>query len=266
MLKFSLDDLNVEGLQKIASYYGVSTQGDRAQLVERIRQRMSVRTQVVLAEGASTWWKSPAILVAVLAAVIAASAMIATWYNAGTAATNLQRTIAKDLEQKQAEKVAQWQKVMVFSIIRQADLKGVGLEEIRRKYIQEATTVQEVDLKKEDLQPMVLHRILMDLQCSGLIFNLLDGNYVAMRASVPPRTARMHVDELAKDVTVRAIIRRPGQLTKAEIGPIVADELKISNASFELILISLISNREVIVDEEGKLWPATNPPPRKKAP
>jgi hypothetical protein len=284
MVTFKISDIQVEPLKNAAVELGIpnAATAKRDELEAEIKKHLALDGVLVFAPMApmggrdhrpSRWWQNPSLVsfvLPLLAVVIAGAAALfsglnalADWRSADAAINQLNATIQSHLKEEGRKKVQEWQEVMVFSIIEQgtknAD-KGISFEEIKNKYLVEATAVEDVDLKKEELRPLTLKRILIDLMMIGVVYQTLDDNYVVQRAWINPRPERSFLEERAKYAILHLLSTDGGRLTVPELGQVITDKLKITNEEFNALVSQLIAGNALIIDEDKKVWCVANPP------
>lgn len=258
MLKFSFDDLTVDGLRKLADYYGVPRTATmpREELLSALMERMAPGAQVVLGQEAKPWWKTPSTIIAGSAALIAFFAMCASWYS-------IQVTVGKDVEQKKNEGVRLWQEVVVYKIIQEGTKAGevtISFEDIRQRYLNEAIGANVVGLKKEELQEWPLRKILQDLMALQLVYQTLDDKFCIQRSAANPRADRIFLEEKAKYAILNVLSREGGKHTYLELAQVITDKLRITNDEYNTLMNQLMASNLVLVGDEMKLYSISSIP------
>jgi len=259
MVKFNLADLTVEGLQKIAAYYGVSAQGDRAALTDRIAQRMSSGTHVVLGEAPKKWWKTPPIIVAIIAVAVAVGGTTASWLS-------LNWTMTNTLEQRSRAEKNDWKRKKVFIIIDDSVAShplGITLDDIQSRYVQEAFLVEGIELEKRELLPAELKGIIMDLTSTGLVYRTYDNKYTVQRSAVMPGAERIHVENRANYVILSFLATESGKYTLSELRTKIADKVTLTDDEYHLVTNQLIALNGMII-RGGKVYSAAHAPEKKE--
>jgi hypothetical protein len=81
--------------------------------------------------------------------------------------------------QKEGEKeVSQWQRVVIYRIVSEAD--GVTFQQLKQRYVTEATQLQSFRLPAREIQDDRLHLNLLELQKDRLISLGMNGMYRAL--------------------------------------------------------------------------------------
>jgi hypothetical protein len=259
MLKIDLEDLRLEGLQKIAGLYGIQTPGvDRDVLLTRIRDRLPGQWEITLGEPNKAWYRRGSSWMSLAGIVVAALSLVGGWYSIYT-------TVSKNLEEKLKENTRAWQQVIVYSIIEkgtQAQPRGLSFDEIRDKYVVEAAAAQGVDVPKDKLQPIELKRILTDLISLDQVYQTTEDKYVLKKAMIVEGIDRMFVVDKAKAHVLHVLAIEPAKYTVEELGRRVIPETGITQQEFTRLINELISLNTVTFDTEDRL--ASRAFPKKK--
>lgn len=196
------------------------------------------------------------------------AAQVALLVNAGVllftgyAAITTSRDIAK---RDHDAKVLTWQQLVVYRIIdnpsdESAKEHGLDFDTIQTKYQMEHASVKEVDLSKEDLQPLVLQKILLQLQVSNEIFKTQpDGKYKSNRGTYSRRFGRQALEDEAKYDMIGLLMTFPGNFNVNQIRTDMVKDHRITDLEFNLLLNQLIAGGMVSIDSNGRLWCVGNP-------
>jgi hypothetical protein len=168
------------------------------------------------------------------------------------------------LEEERRGRVIEWQKVVVYNILQARMLKPdrapMTFEEIRLEYVTQATTVNGIDLKKEELQDLALKRILLDLMSYQLVYETSGSRYTINQHTVNAKFDRFFVQSDAGDRILNTIDNESGKYTPADLDAKLRDELKVTKEEFNHALLQLMGLNWIILDEKGKLWSRLKPP------
>ena len=166
-------------------------------------------------------------------------------------------------EEERKKKVREWQEVIVYNILQQRMNKERGamtFEEIRTEYVTQATAVQGIDLKREELQELPLKKILLVLMSLGLVYEMAGGKYAIQQSVLNVKFDRVYPKSDAADKILFFVDNESGKHTIDEIDAKLRDELKLSKEEFTRILVELSSLGYIILHEDGKLYSKLKPP------
>lgn len=257
MFKFHLEELTVDGLRKLADHLGIpKATTNRDELLQALKSRMAAGAEIVLGQQSPPWYRTPAILISMVAVLIAFAAMCSNWYSIHVA-------IGREHELHDKERIQRWQEVIVYKIIAEGTKTGertISFDEISKSYVTAATQSDFVELKKEELQPLTLHRILQNLIALQLVFQTLDDKYAIQRSSLNPRADRAILEEQAKYEILNLLSREGGKHTYLELSQIITDRRKISNEEYNTIMNQLMASNLVLVGADMKLWSISSVP------
>ncbi len=251
MFKFSLDDLTLVGLQKIAGYYGIPTANiPRNDLANLISQRMSAGAEVSFGPGSRLWWKNPSVVVAILAVLVTAGTMSAHWYS-------IHRTIGKDVEQREKEKKLLWQRVIVYTIIEKDGNKnpsGISFDDIRGRYIQEVVAAKKEDQLQGELDEFTLRGILIDLSSLQQIYRIVGDKYISQKAFILHGADRLLLQDQAMTIVLNMLAVEPEQYTADQLAQKAVDAAGITRQEFNRILTELIALNAVAFNDKNQLY------------
>jgi hypothetical protein len=280
MIRFTLNDVTFEALKSLAGRLGIpnaATIQNKEEVIRKLQQWMAPGGDTVLAplEAGKPGWQSwmkvnwiPVVgtLIAVGSLVTAYFSMQATLVSARTAADNLRNVIEREQQQKRDDKVATWQQVIVYKVIEEGTKSGdrsIPFESIRQRYMTEAASAAAVDLKKDELNPLVLRKILQDLMALQLVYQTLDDNYVIQRSATNPRVDRVFLEDNAKYAILNLLSREGGKYAIHDLSQIITDQFKITNEEFHSLVNQLMAANMVLVGDDKKLWSLISIPRRK---
>lgn len=277
-----LDDLKIEALRTVAEREGIDhAELDRDTLLSKIKAQcgeMAFSTGGENQKGmkeanpkkAEVAWI--ALALSFLSAIGAGIAAWAAWHQATATVGLLQAELTKAnkldkelIAEERQRKVMDWQKGIVFNIIRKGtdtDGKGISFDEIKSKYLEEAGIVKGIDLQKEELQPVVLRQILMNLMTSGLIYHTLNDKYTVQLSLIDPKFSRVFIEKRAKYAIVNLLAIDGGRYTVQQIAQKITQQFNLTNEEFIVVIVDLITANAVIIDKNQNVWSAANPPPK----
>ena len=165
------------------------------------------------------------------------------------------RSVA-EAEIRQRERIREWQMAVVYDIL----IKSQGpqsFDELRRLYVTEAVSVDGLTIPKSDLNPLVLRRILADLISKNLVFHLGGDSYLA--GFTPMSASQVISDQLLRDnlsvteSTMRILQVEPGRYDFDGLVHKVAYETKVDESRVRLILTAAVGQRQLLIDQDGKV-------------
>lgn len=161
--------------------------------------------------------------------------------------------INKTLKDKQ---IYEWQQVIVFSIIEKTGLDGITFENIRDKYITEATSYEKINISKNKIQPEQLKLVTMNLKTKSLIGERFDGKFYKQVSPfrLNDITKQLESDEKYNsigDAIIDIIILNPGKYDANDLYLLVENKLiteknSIERREFDRVLNEMITNQTVL--------------------
>jgi hypothetical protein len=271
MIKFELDDLNLDGVKKLAKYLGINIANiSEETLRSQIAEKKAADVEITLFQGDRVLSAEPATAssskLALVAAVVAVFAMLGGWVSSWAAVKNLERTLATEAERQRGEQIQDWQQIVVFSAIEKATSAkppGLNVAEIKTAYLEEATIVEGIDLKKQDLQEMALRRIVIDLLRSGLVYRLTDGRFVVQEALFNDEFERPYTIQKAKRAILMFLSTHEGQFTSEGLRRELSNRVKLTEEEWTETIADLLLTKTVRVDSANKLHSVLRPPSKK---
>lgn len=176
-------------------------------------------------------------------------------------------SLALTLKQVQAglesDRIAEWQEVVVYSIVERSGDGGASFDTVRDAYLNEVQALTDFEIPKAAIQPFALRRVLLQLQARDLVLPVTDGKYIAVKGTQNPSYSRQHILEAAMDEINSLVTTESGKLSVEDIRRKIQTSIK--QVEFDRLMSELVSGSSpaAIVDGDGKVWSSTKPPPRR---
>ena len=178
-----------------------------------------------------------------ISAAIAAAALIFVLYRA--------------YSEFNAQRIRNWQEVVVFRVIEEAGLPGITFEDIRTKYRDEVTDFNGFQIPKDQIQSPALKRILLDLLTKHVVTVLRDGHYriltdpMALSEQLMERGNKLQPVALALMDLLRT---EGGKHSVSDLERILLTKFKDLTPQDVTEVISMaIANRIIRIDANGKV-------------
>lgn len=158
----------------------------------------------------------------------------------------------------------EWQRVIVYDIIakgyRKTERRGLSFDEIQSKYREEAKSVQGIDISRDQLQPLELRRILLELSMQGTIYQTQQETYVIVEGMISPRAGRHYTESQAKYAIIDMLTADSGKYTVLELSQKVLAKHNLTPEEFNVVMTDLLVAKAILIDKNKKVWCVLNPP------
>jgi hypothetical protein len=137
--------------------------------------------------------------------------------------------LVKYFSDKRNNELREWQKVVLYKILRQNESKAVGFTSLLEKYRIEAQAFRDIDLKKTEVSEDALRRVLLELASSKIVTLETDDSF---RLAVSVKKTDVHDlleninRELVKLIGTNPFVYKLDEVVK-EIAPKVGLEIPI---------------------------------------
>ncbi len=206
-----------------------------------------------------------AIVVSSLALAASACSAWNSSRSASVSGAQLELAVKKSSEEAEKESLRKWQKTILFAVIEEGTKNkspGMTLDEIRTKYLVEASAVKEPDIPKSELTPLALRRLLLDLLSGGLIYQTFEDKYVIQRTAVNMQADRYYILTAAQSYTLSLLCIEGGKYSLADLRQLICDKYDISSEEFNVLFAQLDASRAVVTGDDMRLWASINAPTR----
>jgi len=259
VLEVSLEEIGIETVRRECQRLGISVAGmDKEQMIARIRE---VRAQSAPRPSRS----ADSILLSCLALIVAIFAMVAGWWGAYGTVAQFKSTLAETNHQAERIVIEDWQMWVVFSIVDKEFSKnsgdtGVGFDEIKSRYLEEAKTITDVPIGQEDIQDAALSRILMRLTRDQLIYKTHDDGYATNRAEILPGFGRFNRQEKAGYHILFALATERRKYDDEKLQTEVIDKFQLTPHEYRFLITLMIKDGYVVRDSDGTLYCSSKVP------
>lgn len=269
MHRVSLDDLKIEGLRQLAAKLNEAQDGTADEIKSRIAAKLASaeidQPPVIFNTGPVSRWQ----IVLNVVQILGVLGVIGSLVGAIVSLRTLNNTEARNVESELERRKLDWQRVIVYDIIQQGTSKKVSVpltfSQIRSKYLEEARTAKDVRVTEEDIQPLTLKQILLDLLSLNLIYEVRpeesEPRYSTRQVVLTPHLERAIAVTPAKYEVLEILTAEGGKHTSTELAVKIADKFKLSISEARSAIVDLIVLGAVGLDKNGKLWSADKPPP-----
>lgn len=266
MLSVKIDDLTETAIQQIATKMNIpfNSKTLKAELIEAIKAKYPYASDLTLVPKAFSadpkGWKSPSVIVSIVALVIAIAAATAAWMNAMATLRKIGDEIAESNLACVKEEKQIWQEAKVNEIIftqcAHADKwSGIGFDQILAKYREEYQSHPNLRPEIAELQPDVLNRILLNLQRFNVIFRTHDNKFF------PARSAPASQDCFGKpgaaemeQAIFKVLAIDSGKYSAERLVKKVAEEVKRKEDEIYQVAACMLSRNMILLDAKGTLW------------
>ncbi len=196
-------------------------------------------------------------MIAIISLIVAIIACGATWW--GTKAT-----IDKIYRDFDDETKKSWKAVKVYDILvrntnSHEKWTGLTLDEIRNSYNSEVASAKGVKIEKEDLEEDALKKILFEMERDMFILRTLEDKFMIQRFL--PRTrdcvARPGSEVIEREVF--AVLKsEAGKYTVDKLADKIKREKNISSEDVYAVLNCMIARREIVIDTNQTIIPASD--------
>lgn len=260
MLEVAFEFVSLDGLRAEARRLGIATDGkDREQLVDAIQEKVaeSKRQQKRL---------SLPLVLSIVSIVVASLAAIANWWEASATVGLFKAELAKTNLQTERARTEEWQKLVVYSIVEKGFTankyeSGVSFDQIKSEFLDEAETVIEIELPKEDIQPTALKKVLMCLIRDRMVYQTHDGKYAVNRSELLPGFGRLMQQERAGYDILFVLATESGKYDDQKLQTRIIDKFQLTPQEYRYLITELMKDGYVVRDEDGLLYAASKPPP-----
>jgi hypothetical protein len=157
----------------------------------------------------------------------------------------------KYFSNKREKELREWQKVVIYKIFRQNELKTIGFTDILEKYRIEAQASMDIDLKKNEISEDALRRILLELVSSNIIrMEPSDSFRIKLSVEKPDLLDIFH--KINKEL-VQMVGQNPFTYSIEEVVKEIAPKLGIDIPLLRNDLRQAISQGKFVVDKAGRI-------------
>ena len=157
----------------------------------------------------------------------------------------------KYFSDKREKELREWQKVVIYKIFRQNEMKALGFTDVLEKYRIEAQAFVGVDLKKKEVSEDALRRVLLELASSSILSMEPSDSFrlkVAVEKPDPFGILQRVNRELVQMVAPNPFVYTLDEVLK-EIAPKVGIEIPLLRNDLK----QAIAQGRFIVDKAGRI-------------
>jgi hypothetical protein len=195
---------------------------------------------------------------------IASIALAISGIQGTIALTSLRHTLSESEAREHGKQITDWQQVIVFKIIADnSENQGIKANQILEKYRNEAKNFEERShiTLKEQLTEASLRYVLLDLMASNLIYRHEGDAYSATLSIINPRGLRVVAETQAKYAVLEFLSTEFGKYTVSDLAQKIQSQENITPSEFNKLVNELMADNYVLIDSDGKVYPAAKPPP-----
>lgn len=159
--------------------------------------------------------------------------------------------IVKYFSERREKELREWQKVVIYKILRRTEMESVKFTELLKSYRSEAQAFRDIDLSKKEISEDSLRRVLVELTSSGVVkMDPMDSFKLNIAQEKPDPTELL---KKVNDELVRLVGQNPYAYTIDVFAKDVAQKVGLEIPILKNELRKSINIGLLVIDDEGRL-------------
>jgi hypothetical protein len=157
----------------------------------------------------------------------------------------------KYFSDKREKELREWQKVVIYKIFRQNEMKALSFTDVLEKYRIEAQAFLDVDLKKKEVSENALRRVLLELASSNIL-SMEPSDSFRLKVVVEKADPRDLLQQVNREL-VRMVAPNPFVYTIDEVLKEIAPKVGVEIPLLRNDLKQAVTAGKFVVDEAGRI-------------
>ena len=175
-----------------------------------------------------------------------------TEISAAVAALTLLVGVYKAWRRFDADRLRDWQKVVVYNIIEKSFPQPVDFDQIRSRYLETVQAFGEFSIPRKNIRDSALVRVLLDLLESGVVARIGDGRYTIPVAGPSNQELldRMRRMNALADAVLTVLSSDSGRYNRDELRNRLGQQFQFTIGEFEGLLAEMAAKGVIVIRDD----------------